>query len=80
MVTANTQTKIGADMNIGRSIKIANAMQGKTQEDLAEYLGLNPATVSRICKGKAGTKTGVLAKMAAFYGMKVSEFIALGEQ
>lgn len=66
-------------MNIGKSIKIANAMRGKTQDQLAIGIGVSPVTVSRIVTGKIDLSCSRLIKIAEFYGLKASEFILLGE-
>lgn len=47
------KTESGADLGtrIGRNIKIARAQIGITQSEMAEALGLEPVTVSRIETG-----------------------------
>ena len=65
-------------MNIGKSMRVAMAMRGMRSSQLAERLGVAASTVSvmasrRTCSG------AVLQKLAAVFDMKVSEFVALGE-
>lgn len=65
-------------MNIGRSIKVALAKRDMKQIDLAKSMGCSVAYISKICRSKE-SGIGTIQKLADFFGMQVSEFIALGE-
>lgn len=65
-------------MNLGTSIKVALAKQGKNQTWLADQMNVSTNAVSKICtQNKAGTER--LNKICEILGMPLSEFIALGE-
>lgn len=66
-------------MNIGKSIRVAVAMRGITQGKLAEMAGIHPVNLSKMANGKAGLQGDSLQRVADAVGMKVSEFIQLGE-
>lgn len=66
-------------MDIKKSTKIALAMQNKKRSELADYLGVRRTYMSTVLSGRVGVSTERLQKIADFFGMKVSEFIALGE-
>lgn len=66
-------------MDLGKSLRIAIAMKGINQKKLAEEFKTSRQQVSN------WMNTGVmkqenLIKVSVFFGMKVSEFIALGEK
>jgi len=65
-------------MNIGRSIKVALAKNDMKKIDLAKAFDWSPQYVTKICNS---TEIGIgsVQKLAHFFGMPVSEFIALGE-
>lgn len=65
-------------MNIGRSIKVALAKRDMKPAQLANLMGCSAAYVSKICKSKE-SGIGTIQKLSDFFGMRVSEFIALGE-
>lgn len=66
-------------MNITLSISIALAKRQRTQSWLAEQLGTSPSYVSAIKKGQTPSIER-LQVIANILGMKLSEFIALGEE
>lgn len=66
-------------MNLAKSIKRALVDANTTQRSLAKSLKTTPAHMSRLSNGKAHMNTLVLAQVASFFGMKVSEFVKLGE-
>lgn len=68
----------GYAMNIGRSINVALAKRDMKKADLAKSFGWSAAYVSRICRSPE-MGMGSIQKLAEFFGMQVSEFIALGE-
>lgn len=65
-------------MDIGKSIRVALAMRGIKQKDLAAIMGVRPASVSQLASQKSCTGE-TIAKLADSFGMSASEFIALGE-
>lgn len=65
-------------MNIKKSIKVAVAQRGITQNQLAEEMKVSPSTLSGMLSRNTVTAP-TLNKMADALGMKVSELIALGE-
>lgn len=65
-------------MNVGKSIKVAMAMKGIKQNELARQLQVGDVYMSRLANSEhAGM--GTVNKLAHTFGMKVSEFVALGE-
>lgn len=65
-------------MHIGKSIRVAMAMRGLRRPQVAERLQVTGPTVSTMlsrqtCSGQT------LQALANIFGMKVSEFVALGE-
>lgn len=66
-------------MNLGKSIKRALIDAHMTQRALAKALKTTPAHMSRLATGKAHMNTLVLQKVADQFGLKVSDFIKLGE-
>lgn len=65
-------------MNIKRSARIALAKKDMTQAELAKIVGVTPATLSLIIN-RDEIPTGRLEQIANAFDMKVSEFLALGE-
>ena len=65
-------------MNAGLSLEIARKKAGVTQTQIARDFNTSRATVNRwACTGSMTLTT--IAILAAYFNMKVSEFIALGE-
>jgi transcriptional regulator with XRE-family HTH domain len=65
-------------MNLGKSVKIALAMKGMKQMELAKMIGYSPRRLSRICnQDQFGMGNAQL--IAEALDMKVSELVALGE-
>lgn len=65
-------------MNLGKSINVARAKHGLQVKELAERLGISPTSLSQLSAQKSCTGA-TLQKLADAFGMKVSEFVALGE-
>lgn len=65
-------------MNISKSINIAISQREILKSDLAEGVGVTPVRISQICSGNVCSGK-MLVKLADFFDMKVSEFVALGE-
>ena len=65
-------------MNLGKAVKIALVMKGRTQTDLAKELGVTRVYMSRVCC-QENIGMSALTNIANALGMKVSELVALGE-
>lgn len=65
-------------MNIGISIKVALAKKDMKKSDLARHMGWSDQYVHKICKSTE-IGMGSVLKLSEYFGLKVSEFIALGE-
>ena len=66
-------------MNVALSMKVALTKRDMTQAVLAERLKSSPSYISALAKGKAAPSEDMLKRMCEVLDMKVSEFIALGE-
>lgn len=66
-------------MDISKSIRIALARDNRKQIWLAEQMDVSPAYAGRLVNGTASPGSRTIEKLAAVFGMPVSEFIALGE-
>ncbi len=65
-------------MNFKRSIETALAQKGLKKKDLAEGIGINQVTLSRILSKNKCTQP-MLESSAEYFGMQVSELVKLGE-
>lgn len=66
-------------MDVGKSIKIALVQRRMTQVQLAEKVNRSTVWINKLAAGKsADGKT--ISMLADALGMKVSEFVALGEE
>lgn len=65
-------------MNVGKSIKVALAKKEMTQQDLAAKMAVSRPYVSQLA-GKEHAGMGTVVLLACAFDMKVSEFVALGE-
>lgn len=65
-------------MDIGKSIRVAMAMRGLRGNQLAERLQVTAPTIS-VMLGRKTCAGQTLQDLASIFGMKVSEFVALGE-
>jgi transcriptional regulator with XRE-family HTH domain len=65
-------------MNVGKSLKVALAVKGMRQTELANKLGLTRQWISRLANSNSASMETV-CMLAGAIGMQVSEFIALGE-
>ena len=66
-------------MNIPLSIKYALVKNNSKQKDLAANLNVTGAYISAVAAGKKRPSLDFIVKCAMFFNMKLSEFIALGE-
>lgn len=65
-------------MNLGKSISVARAKHGLQVKELAKRLGMSPTSLSQL-SGQTSCTGATLQKLAKAFDMKVSEFVALGE-
>lgn len=65
-------------MNVGKSIKLLLIKQETDRAALATYLGVSVTMASNLA-GKRHVSGVNIDKLAAFFNMKPSEFIAVGE-
>ncbi len=55
--------------NIGRNVRGRRADWGKTQEALADKIGISSLTISRLENGAHGTSVETIAKIADAFGV-----------
>lgn len=65
-------------MNFRRSLKLALAQRDMTQKALAKKLGIRETSMSQLAAQTSCTGA-TLQKISEAFDMKVSEFVALGE-
>jgi hypothetical protein len=63
-------------MNILKSVKVSNAMNGTTQVQLAEHLQFTQPWLGKMLKDNNSKH---VERMAEFYNISTSEFIKRGE-
>lgn len=63
-------------MNIKKSVEVMNARIETTKQALASHLGITTPYLSKLLKENDSRH---IAKMAEFYHLQVSDFIAEGE-
>lgn len=64
-------------MDAGKSLRVAMAMRGVKNKKLAEDMGVSNQQVTNWLSGPVGL--GNIKSLSEYFGMKVSAFIALGE-
>lgn len=64
---------------VGQRITEARKARGKTQEEVAEFLGCSRPTYIAIEKGERSAKPDEIIKLASFFGRKVNELVRCGE-
>lgn len=65
-------------MHIGKSIRVAMAKQGLRGKDVAKMLGVHQSSVS-LMLARPTASGAMLDQLAKSFGMKVSDFVKLGE-
>lgn len=65
-------------MNVGKSVKVAIALNGKSINWLAEQLNVGRVRASVIANSERANQE-TIEKLASVFNLKASEFIALGE-
>lgn len=66
-------------MNLGKSLKKALIDHNMSQLALAAKLNITPANLNRLANGHTNMNAPMLLRLAKEFGMKASEFVALGE-
>src|SRR5438270_8674207 len=64
---------------LGQRISAARKARGKTQEEVAEFLGYSRPTYIAIEKGERPAKPAEIVKLASFFGRKVNGLVRSGE-
>ncbi len=64
---------------LGQRIVEARKARGKTQEDVAEFLGYSRPTYIAIEKGERPVKPDEIIKLASYFGRKVNQLVRPGE-
>ncbi len=68
-------------MNIGKSLKLALLLRETSQKEFAGQLNVHPQVVNRWCNADgAGMTLTTMEYICGQLELKVSEFIALGEE
>lgn len=67
-------------MNIPLSIKYALVKKERKQKELAANLNVTGSYISAVASGSKRPSLDFIIKCAMFFNMKLSEFIALGEE
>ena len=65
-------------MNLKKSVMVALAQRGLKQKDLADKVGMSQGSMSQLV-GQTSCTGATLMKLAKAFDLKVSEFVALGE-
>jgi transcriptional regulator with XRE-family HTH domain len=60
---------------IGGRVRALRNTRGRSQEELAELLGLNKSAISRVESGQRGLAVQELALIAPFLGVSVDEIL-----
>ena len=66
-------------MHIGKSFRIAVVKTGLSVDDIAKKMDVGKDRVYQLRRTRISTTCTHLEKLAKAFGMKVSEFIELGE-
>ena len=67
-------------MNIAKSIRIAMAINGMNQKELARGSGLSEATITNIMKGKTSPSIKTIEKISAAMDCTFDELAAIGNE
>lgn len=66
-------------MNLRKSVMVAMAQRDMKQKDVADKIGISQGSMSQLM-GQVSCTGATLVKLASAFGLKVSEFVALGEE
>lgn len=67
--------KVIDSRELGRRLQEARKASGRTQQDVADHLGIARTTVTAIEKGDRRIQPGELIRLASFFGRSVGEFL-----
>lgn len=67
------------DERIGARVREALREHGRTQQELAFVLGIDPAAVNRRLTGRTAWKASELADTAAMVGVSVADLMTWGQ-
>lgn len=65
--------------DIGKSIKVAIALKGKNQTEIAKGLDVTRQTVSNWINGSQFMRANKMLELCRLLDMKASDFVKLGE-
>jgi len=65
-------------MNVGKSVRVAMAKRDMKPADLCKLMGASRQYIGQLMNQEQ-SGIGTVSKLAELFGMKVSEFLALGE-
>lgn len=63
-----------------KALRVALASKGMKRKDLATRVGVTANHMSRLTNGAVAVQGDLLTKISSAFGMKVSEFLAMGEE
>ena len=66
-------------MNLGKSLRMAMTKKEVKNKDLAEHLGVEPSVIAAWRHGHSGISWDNVLRICTQLEIKVSEFVALGE-
>lgn len=66
-------------MNLAKSLKIALLQRKMSQLELARKLDVTPVHLNRLANDRAQMSPALMERIALQFGLKVSEFVRLGE-
>ncbi len=66
-------------MNIGKALRVAMAIKGMKQKDLAELSGVSETTLSHTILGRTAPTVTTITKLAKAMNISYSDLVKLGE-
>ena len=66
------------EFHAGRAAKVALAQRGKSRAWLADQLGVSPQRASGVLNNESSSLE-TMRQMADLFGLKLSEYVVLGE-
>ena len=67
-------------MDSSRSIRVALAKKNVKSRWLADKMNVKPQYITNLCNGRSELGINGIIQMSDIFGVKVSEFIAWGEE
>ena len=65
---------------LGKRIKTVRKLKSLTQEDLAEWVDVDPSYIGHIENGRKNPTFKVLVKIAKALGLKIDELVSINPQ